>query len=72
MSDINKVSDINDNFGKKEALEFYSNKKNNNPSTTLSGVDVGLQVGKNSEGITASAAKYKDTTFAVFTLGYSF
>ncbi|MBT3696956.1 MAG: hypothetical protein HOG46_00670 [Gammaproteobacteria bacterium] len=41
-------------------------------STTLSGVDVGLQVGKNSEGITASAAKYKDTTFAVFTLGYSF
>tara|TARA_B110000259_G_scaffold43414_1_gene50111 strand:- start:3661 stop:4398 length:738 start_codon:yes stop_codon:yes gene_type:complete len=30
MSDINKVSDINDNFGKKEALEFYSNKKNNN------------------------------------------
>ena len=41
-------------------------------STTISEVDVGLHVGKNSEGITASADKYKDTTYAVFTLGYSF
>ena len=39
--------------------------------TTVSGVDVGLQVGKNDDHITG-AAKYKDTTFAVFTLGYSF
>ena len=39
---------------------------------TISEVDVGLHVGKNSEGITASADKYKDTTYAVFTLGYSF
>ncbi|MDG2159363.1 MAG: TorF family putative porin [Gammaproteobacteria bacterium] len=40
-------------------------------STTLAGADIGLQVGKNDDDITG-AAKYKDTTFAVFTLGYSF
>jgi len=39
--------------------------------TTYAGVDVGLQVGKNDDDITGSA-DYKDTTFAVFTLGYSF
>ncbi len=43
-------------------------------STTLSGVDVGLQVGKNDDDITqgTGGASTKDTTFAVFTLGYSF
>jgi hypothetical protein len=40
-------------------------------STNFAGADVGLQVGKNDDDITG-AAKYKDTTFAVFTLGYSF
>ena len=38
---------------------------------TVAGVDVGLEVSKNSDTITGSASN-KDTTFAVFTLGYSF
>ena len=40
-------------------------------SKTIEGVDVGLEVAKNSDDITGSASN-KDTTFAVFTLGYSF
>ena len=40
-------------------------------SKTIQGVDVGLEVAKNSDDITGSASN-KDTTFAVFTLGYSF
>tara|TARA_B100000035_G_scaffold132209_1_gene112375 strand:- start:167 stop:856 length:690 start_codon:yes stop_codon:yes gene_type:complete len=39
--------------------------------TTVSGVDVGLTLGKNSDDSTGSAAN-KDTTYANFTLGYSF
>ena len=38
---------------------------------TIEGVDVGLEVAKNSDDITGSASN-KDTTFALFTLGYSF
>ena len=38
---------------------------------TVAGVDVGLEVSKNSDDITGSASN-KDATFAVFTLGYSF
>tara|TARA_B100000886_G_C20250112_1_gene418396 strand:- start:21 stop:710 length:690 start_codon:yes stop_codon:yes gene_type:complete len=42
--------------------------------TTVSGVDVGLQIGRNDDDITAGSrgASSKDTTFAVFSLGYSF
>jgi len=40
-------------------------------STTVSGVDVGLTLGKNSDDSTGSAAN-KDTTYANFSLGYSF
>ena len=40
-------------------------------SKTIQGVDVGLEVAKNSDDITGSASN-KDTTFALFTLGYSF
>ena len=40
-------------------------------SKTIEGVDVGLEVAKNSDDITGSASN-KDTTFALFTLGYSF
>ena len=39
--------------------------------TTVSGVDVGLTLGKNSDDSTGDAAN-KDTTYANFTLGYSF
>lgn len=39
--------------------------------TTVSGVDVGLTLGRNSDDSTGSAAN-KDTTYANFTLGYSF
>jgi len=39
--------------------------------TTVSGVDVGLVLGKNSDDSTGTAAN-KDTTYANFTLGYSF
>ena len=37
----------------------------------IEGVDVGLEIAKNSDDITGSASN-KDTTFALFTLGYSF
>ena len=42
--------------------------------TTVSGVDVGLQIGRNDDDITAGSrgASSVDTTFAVFSLGYSF
>ena len=40
-------------------------------SKTIQEVDVGLEVAKNSDDITGSASN-KDTTFALFTLGYSF
>ena len=40
-------------------------------SKKIEGVDVGLEVAKNSDDITGSASN-KDTTFALFTLGYSF
>lgn len=39
--------------------------------TTVSGVDVGLTLGRNSDDSTGDAAN-KDTTYANFTLGYSF
>ncbi|MFL2568625.1 MAG: TorF family putative porin [Gammaproteobacteria bacterium] len=43
-------------------------------STTVSGVDVGLQIGKNDDDITAGTGgtSTTDTTFGVFSLGYSF
>ena len=42
--------------------------------TTVSGVDVGLQIGRNDDDITQGSrgASSVDTTFAVFSLGYSF
>ena len=40
--------------------------------TTVAGADVGLEVGKNSSDITAATASRADTTYAIFTLGYSF
>ena len=42
--------------------------------TSVSGVDVGLQVGRNDDDITAGTggSSTADTTFAVFSLGYSF
>ena len=42
--------------------------------TTISGVDVGLQIGRNDDDITAGTggSSTADTTFAVFSLGYSF
>ena len=42
--------------------------------TTIADVDVGLQVGKNDDDITAGTGgtSTTDTTFAVFSLGYSF
>jgi len=42
--------------------------------TTVSGVDVGLQIGRNDDDITAGTggSSTADTTFAVFSLGYSF
>jgi hypothetical protein len=39
---------------------------------TVSGVDVGIVLGRNSENSTAAAADDKDTTYATFSLGYSF
>ena len=43
-------------------------------ATTVAGVDVGLQVGRNDDDITQGSrgASSVDTTFGVFTLGYSF
>ena len=40
--------------------------------TTVSGVDVGVVLGRNSDDSTASKASDKDTTYATFSLGYSF
>ena len=42
--------------------------------TTVSGVDVGLQVGMNDDDITAGTGgtSTTDTTYATFSLGYSF
>ena len=39
---------------------------------TVSGVDVGVVLGRNSENSTAATAADKDTTYATFSLGYSF
>ena len=39
---------------------------------TVSGVDVSVVLGRNSENSTAAAADDKDTTYATFSLGYSF
>jgi len=39
---------------------------------TVSGVDVGVVLGRNSDDSTAATAADKDTTYATFTLGYSF
>tara|TARA_B100000945_G_scaffold214512_1_gene172808 strand:+ start:350 stop:1051 length:702 start_codon:yes stop_codon:yes gene_type:complete len=41
-------------------------------STNIQGVDVGLEVAKNSDDITAAETKRADTSYAVFSLGYSF
>lgn len=43
-------------------------------ATTVAGVDVGLQVGRNDDDITAGSrgSDSVDTTFGVFSLGYSF
>jgi uncharacterized protein (TIGR02001 family) len=43
-------------------------------ATTVAGVDVGLQIGKNDDDITAGTGgtSTTDTTFGVFSLGYSF
>jgi len=38
----------------------------------VSGVDVGVVLGRNSDDSTAAKASDKDTTYATFTLGYSF
>jgi uncharacterized protein (TIGR02001 family) len=40
--------------------------------TSVAGADVGLEVGKNSSDITAATTSRADTTYAIFTLGYSF
>ena len=40
--------------------------------TTVSGVDVGVVLGRNSDDSTAAKASDKDTTYATFSLGYSF
>jgi hypothetical protein len=39
---------------------------------TVSGVDVGVVLGRNSDDSTAAVASDADTTYATFTLGYSF
>jgi len=62
---------IGDWGGDKVALtgEWYSVSY----GATVSGVDVGLEVGQNSDDICCSAPNNNtDTTFAVFSLGYSF
>ena len=40
--------------------------------TTVSGADIGIVLGRNSENSTAAAAVDKDTTYATFSIGYSF
>ena len=39
---------------------------------SVSGIDVGLTVGRNSDDSAGPEAKYIDTTYATFSLGYSF
>ena len=40
--------------------------------TSVGGADVGIVLGRNSENSTAATAADKDTTYATFSLGYSF
>ena len=41
-------------------------------SATVSGVDVGLTLGRNVDDTAHATAKYNNTTYANFSLGYSF
>ena len=41
-------------------------------SMTVSGVDVGLMLGRNIDTVHTTATKNDDSTYANFTLGYSF
>jgi hypothetical protein len=40
--------------------------------TSVGGADVGIVLGRNSENSTAATTADKDTTYATFSLGYSF